>query len=140
MNDQKNPIKKPRGKVRLLEGKCIACGARCQSICPVDGIEMSEAGEPQILLEKCIGCVKCVKACPGSALEIFYTKEELAILAELEKQGTLPVEEIDEAEKKRRELIAGYRDVWVFVEQTEGEAARVSWELMGVGGELARTL
>jgi electron transfer flavoprotein alpha subunit len=133
-------LKKPRGKVRLVEGKCIACGARCQSICPVNGIEMNEAGEPQIALEKCIGCVKCVKACPGGALELFYTAEELVMLAEWEKQGTLPPEEIDAEEKKRRELIAGYRNVWVFIEQTEGEAARVSWELLGAGGELARTL
>ncbi|MFZ2948449.1 MAG: FAD-binding protein [Desulfuromonadaceae bacterium] len=140
MSEHKKPLKKPRGKVRLLEGKCIACGARCQSICPVNGIEMSEAGEPQIELEKCIGCVKCVKACPGSALELFYTPEELVILAEWEKQGTLPSVEIDEEEKRRRELIADYRNVWVFVEQTEGEAARVSWELLGAGGELARAL
>src|SRR6185369_4146594 len=92
MTEPKKPIKRPRGKARLLEGKCIACAARCQSICPVNGIEMSDAGEPQIILEKCIGCVKCVKAGPGSALEIFYTKEELAILAELEKQGNLPAD------------------------------------------------
>ncbi|OGU14128.1 MAG: electron transfer flavoprotein subunit alpha [Geobacteraceae bacterium GWC2_53_11] len=140
MSETNKPLKKPRGKVRLVEGKCIACGARCQSICPVNGIEMSESGEPQIVLEKCIGCVKCVKACPGSALEIFYTQEELTLLAAWEKQGALPVDEIDEDEKKRRELIAGYRNVWVFVEQSEGEAARVSWELMGAGAELARTL
>ena len=135
-----NKIKKPRGKVRLVPNKCIACGARCQSVCPVNGIEMSDGGEPQIVLEKCIGCVKCVKACPGSALEIFYSPEELAILALLEKQGALPAEEIDEEEKKRRELVARYRGVWVFIEQTEGEAARVSWELLGAGNELARSL
>lgn len=140
MSETRKPVKKPRGKVRLVEGKCIACGARCQSICPVNGIDMNEAGEPHIILEKCIGCVKCVKACPGGALELFYTPEELVLLAEWQKQGTLAAEEIDEEEKTRRELIAGYRNVWVFVEQTEGEAARVSWELLGVGGELARAL
>ncbi len=140
MTEEKKLLKRPRGKVRLVAGKCIACGARCQSVCPVNGIEMSEAGEPQIVLDKCIGCVKCVKACPGSALEVFYTPEELADLAELERQGSLPTEEIDEEEKKRREYVAGFRGVWVFVEQTEGEAARVSWELMGAGGELARAL
>ncbi len=140
MSEPKKTIKKPRGKVRLLDGKCIACGARCQSICPVNGIEMNEAGEPEIVLEKCIGCVKCVKACPGSALELFYTPEELVILAGWEQQGALPAEEIDEEEQKRRELVGGYRNVWVFVEQTEGEAARVSWELMGAGAELARSL
>jgi len=140
MSETRKPLKKPRGKVRLVEGKCIACGARCQSICPVNGIDMNEAGEPQIILEKCIGCVKCVKACPGGALELFYTPGELVMLAEWQKQGELPSEEIDEEEKTRRELIAAYRNVWVFVEQTEGEAARVSWELLGVGGELARAL
>src|SRR6266568_4470508 len=113
MSDTKKSLKKPRGKVRLVEGKCIACGARCQSICPVNGIEMSEAGEPQIVPEKCIGCVKCVKACPGSALELFYTPEELVILAEWEKQGALPSEEIDAEVKQRRQLIARYRNVWV---------------------------
>ncbi len=35
---------------------------------------------------------------------------------------------------------AGYRGVWVFVEQTEGEAAKVSWELLGKGKELAAKL
>src|SRR5512133_36901 len=140
MTETKPKLQKPRGKVRLIDGKCIACGARCQSSCPVNGIEMNEAGEPRIVLEKCIGCLKCIKACPGSALEIFYTPAEMALLAEWERQGALPETEIDEEEQQRRALTAGYRNVWVFVEQTEGEAARVSWELMGAGADLARTL
>ena len=37
---QNKKLKKPRGIVRLLEGKCIACGARCETVCPVDAIEM----------------------------------------------------------------------------------------------------
>ncbi len=36
--------------------------------------------------------------------------------------------------------IDGYRGVWVFVEQTEGEPARVSLELLGKGRELADRL
>jgi len=138
--DEKKPLKKPRGKVRLVPGKCIACGARCQSICPVDGIVMSEAGEPQIELSKCIGCVKCIKACPGSALEIFYTPEELKILAALADQADAPVAEADAEELQRRAHVAAYKGIWVFVEQTEGEVARVSWELLGVGAELAKAL
>jgi electron transfer flavoprotein alpha subunit len=140
MTEAKKPLKRPRGKVRLVEGKCIACGARCQSICPVDGIEMSEAGEPVIELARCIGCVKCVKACPGNALEIFYTAEELELLAALAGQGNLAEEAADDDEKERRERLAAYRGVWVFIEQTEGEAARVSWELLGKGAELAESL
>src|SRR6185369_10583451 len=140
MTDIKKPIKKPRGKVRLVPGKCIACGARCQSICPVDGIEMNEAGEPQIDLPKCIGCVKCVKACPGSALEIFYSEEELQLLAQMEQTAGAADEQVDEEELRRRELLAAYRGVWVFIEQTEGDPARVSWELLGAGKELADRL
>ncbi len=139
MTEPKKP-KRPRGKARLVAGKCIACGARCQSACPVDGIEMGDSGEPRIVEDKCIGCVKCVKVCPGNALEIFYTPEELAVLASLEKEAGRADDEVDEDERLRREAIAAWRGVWVFVEQTEGEPARVSWELMGAGAELAKSL
>jgi electron transfer flavoprotein alpha subunit len=36
--------------------------------------------------------------------------------------------------------LAEYKGVWVFVEQTDGQPATVSWELLGVGAELAKTL
>jgi len=130
-------LKKPRGKARVITGKCVACGARCQSACPVDGVEMSEAGEPVIAVEKCIGCLKCVKACPAGALEMFYTPEELEILAAWSKHGG---EDADEEELERRRKVAAYQGVWVFIEQNSGDPARVSWELTGVGRELAGSL
>ena len=139
MTEAVKPPKKPRGKASLLEDKCIACGARCQSICPVDAIEMNEAGEPIIDASRCIGCVKCIKVCPVQALQMSFTPEELRILEEL--AGTthaaveVPEEDTEEAALKKR--LAVYRGVWVFIEQTEGEAAKVSWELLGKGKELA---
>jgi electron transfer flavoprotein alpha subunit len=135
-------LKKPRGKARLMEGKCIACGARCQSACPVNCVEMTDAGEPVILTAKCIGCLKCVKVCPAEALEMFFTSEEQAILEELAKHlgDAEPEEELDDEAKALARLLAEYRGVWVFVEQTEGEAAKVSWELLGKGRELADAL
>jgi len=33
-----------------------------------------------------------------------------------------------------------YKGVWVFVEQTDGEPAAVSWELLGAGADLAKNL
>lgn len=137
--------KKPRGRARLIEGRCIACGARCQSACPVNCIDMNDAGEPIILSEKCIGCVKCVKVCPAEALEMFFTPEELKILEELARRQEAAgaggaAEEVDEEEAALARMLAAYRGVWVFIEQTEGEPAKVSWELLGVGGELARSL
>ena len=130
-------VKKPRGKARVVAGKCVACGARCQSACPVDGVEMSDQGEPVIATEKCIGCLKCVKVCPAGALEMFYTPEELEIIAGFSQHGT---DDLDDEELERRRRVAAYNGVWVFVEQNEGDPARVSWELTGVGRQLADSL
>lgn len=132
--------KKPRGVARLLEGKCIACGARCQSSCPVNCIEMTDSGEPIIETGKCIGCQKCVKICPSTAIEMFYTAAEQQILAELAASAVPVEEEIDPEAAAIAKTLAAYRGVWVFVEQTEGEPAKVSWELLGAGAGLASTL
>ena len=137
MTEAKKTIKKPRGKAQLLEGKCIACGARCESSCPVNAVAMNDAGEPAILADKCIGCVKCVKVCPAQALEMFFTPEEQKILDELMKTAAGEPEEDDPEALALAANLATYRGVWVFIEQTEGEPARVSWELLGKGRELA---
>ncbi|KAA0891783.1 electron transfer flavoprotein subunit alpha [Oryzomonas rubra] len=140
MSESQPKVKKPRGKAHLIAGKCIACGARCQSVCPVNAIEMNDAGEPIIIPEKCIGCVKCVKICPASALEMFFTPEELKILEQLATVAAPAEEEVDEEAAALAKKLAAYRGVWVFVEQTEGEPAKVSWELLGAGARLAASL
>ncbi|MFZ3383869.1 MAG: electron transfer flavoprotein subunit alpha [Candidatus Methanoperedens sp.] len=140
MEEEKN-IRKPRGIAKLIPGKCIACGARCQSACPEDAIEMNDKGEPVINVEKCIGCRRCVKICPAEALEMFYTPEEQKILAQIaaSAKGT-DTKEISIEEAAAAAEIKEYRGVWVFVEHTEGEPATVSWELLGAGAKLAKTL
>lgn len=135
--EEEKKIRKPRGIAKLIQGKCIACGARCQSDCPEDAIEMNDKGEPVINLEKCIGCRRCVKICPAQALEMYYTPEEQKILAQIAssskgKETQEPI--IEEAGIKE------YKNVWVFVEHTEGEPATVSWELLGAGAKLASSL
>ena len=139
MTETQKTIKKPRGKAQLVSGRCIACGARCQSSCPVNCIEMNDAGEPVITGSTCIGCLKCVKICPAQAIEMFFTPEEQQILNELMKDGGSIMGDDPEA-KALAEKLAAYRGVWVFIEQTEGEAAKVSWELLGKGRELADIL
>jgi len=135
-------VKRPRGTVRLIPGKCIACGARCQVACPKDAIEMNEKGEPVIIMAKCISCRKCLKVCPAEALEVYFTPDEEKILAELAAQGkAAAAPEAAEVAGEEAALLARlkeYRGVWVFVEQTSGEPAGVSWELLGVGSDLAR--
>ena len=139
MTQAVKPPKKPRGVASLLEDRCIACGARCQSVCPVDAVQMNDAGEPIIDASRCIGCVKCVKVCPVQALQMSFTAEELRILDELAgtASAAVPEPEEDPEEAALKKRLAAYRGVWVFVEQTEGEAAKVSWELLGKGRELA---
>ncbi len=140
---EEKKIKKPRGIARLLPAKCIACGARCQMSCPKDAMEMNDQGEPVIIPEKCIGCRKCLKVCPVDALEIYYTPEEEKILAEIKARARAAapvVEEIDQEAAAAQARLKEYRGVWVFIEQTSGEPAQVSWELLGAGTELARTL
>jgi len=134
-------VKKPRGRASLIPNKCIACGARCQSSCPVEAIEMNEKGEPIIDQSKCIGCQKCVKVCPAQALEMYFTPEELEILKQLEaEKGAGAAEEEDSEEARLRKYLDQFRGVWVFVEQTDCIPAKVSWELLGVGAQLASAL
>ena len=136
-------VKKPRGKASLIPNKCIACGARCQSSCPAEAIEMNEKGEPLILADKCIGCQKCIKICPAEALEMFFTPEELEILktaCSRKRASGAPAEEEDSEEAKLKKFLAQYHRVWVFVEQTDCIPAKVSWELLGVGAQLASAL
>jgi electron transfer flavoprotein alpha subunit len=126
-------VKKPRGVAHLISGKCIACGARCQNDCPEDAIEMNEKGEPIINTAKCIGCRRCVKICPAQALEIYFTPEELKIIAAMAATAPEVVAAVEPGIKE-------YKGVWIFVEHTEGKAATVSWELLGEGAKLAKTL
>ncbi len=133
MTEAKKTPKKPRGKACLLAGKCIACGARCQSVCPADAVEMNEAGEPIILLDKCIGCVKCVKVCPVQALEMFFTPEEQQLLDELANSGTAQAqeEESEEAGQGAARRAAGLRSLGVEAGAAGHEDARGATRLAG---------
>ena len=143
--EEKKKIKRPLGHARLIPGKCIACGVRCQSECKVDAVEMNDKGEPVIDLQKCTGCRRCLRICPAEAIEIYFTPEEQEILDELAKQKlaekpTAPeTQPIDEAQVKLAAKLKEYHGVWVFVEQSDGIPAEVSWELLGVGAGLAKT-
>jgi len=138
MVEEPKKIKRPRGIARLIPGKCIACGARCQAECPKDAVTMNEKGEPIIDLEKCTRCQRCVKICPAQAIEIYYTPEEQKILDELAAQKAAKPAPEPVITDPRLVKLKEYKGVWVFTEHTEGKPAEVSWELLGVGADLAK--
>ena len=146
MVEEKKKTKKPRGVCRVIPGRCIACGALCESVCPprISAIKIDDKGEPVIDITKCAGagCSKCIKACPVNDLEIYYTPEEQKILTEIAKQAPAAAvaEKVEDREARIAARVKDYRGVWVFVEQTDGKPAEVSWELLGVGAKLAKTL
>jgi electron transfer flavoprotein alpha subunit len=72
---------------------------------------------------------------------MFFTPEEQAVLAELALLSNgIVEEELDEEGLRIKKLLAAYRGVWVVIEQYDGVAAKVSWELLGTGAGLASTL
>jgi len=141
------PPRRPKGTIRLIEGKCIACGARCQSVCPSDAIEMNERGEPIIDLKRCTVCRKCVKECPVQAIEHYLTPEEQKQMAEFEAWKASVASQAPKKEPAAATASVptsspapAWQGVWVFVEQVNGQAHEVSWELLGKGKTLAADL
>lgn len=132
------------GVAKVKPGKCIVCGGRCQSACPSAAIELNDGGEPIVYEEKCLGCKKCLKACPADAFEMYFTPEQLEALAKLAERKRQAAGAVPEAGTAAAQPAAPatreYKGVWVIVEQTEGVAARVSWELHHAGAQLARDL
>jgi electron transfer flavoprotein alpha subunit len=125
---------KKKGKPQIVPNACIACG-KCQAVCPVGAIEYDDKGEPVIDLDKCIGCGKCAKECPAAALKMAYP-EAGEVVVETEPETTAKQGETAIAAREAKT----WKGVWVFIEQTDGKAHRVSWQLLGVGRQLAADL
>lgn len=91
---------------------CIGCGA-CVQVCPFAALEMD--GSVAAVNDNCTACGACISECPVETL-------------------SLPEKQAAPADG------ASYSGVWVWVEQFRGQAAGVSWEMMGQGRILADRL
>ena len=108
--------------------KCIGC-EQCIPACKVDALEFQD-DLAVVIPEKCTNCGLCARVCPTDAITIIRPpKKKQPESVQAEQPAAQPGAEPGAAS-----------GVWIFVEQTEGQAARVAWELLGKGAELAADL
>lgn len=96
-----------------------------------------------ILKDKCVGCKKCVSACPFNAIEIVDKKAVIkpncnicgSCVSSCKFNAINFIK--DEVEKKD---ISQYKGIWVFAEQRYGKLKGVALELIGQGKKLAEEL
>jgi len=99
--------------LNILKDKCIGCGV-CVEVCPFGALELVD--DIAVVNENCTACGACVDECPVSALILERPESD---------------EEVD---------LTAYQGVWVWVEQFQGEACSISWEMMGQGRIIADQL
>ncbi len=94
---------------------CIGCGA-CVDVCPFGALRLDEQ-EIATVNDNCTACGACVEECPTEALSLPA------------KQEVISAPDLGE-----------YSGVWFWVEQFNGQAGSISWEMAGKGRELADQL
>ncbi|HIE50502.1 MAG TPA: 4Fe-4S dicluster domain-containing protein [Armatimonadetes bacterium] len=113
--------------VQIDPDRCLAVCNYCVAICPS---EAAQVGPDTAVVEEenCTDCGSCVEVCPTDARQVTQPPRASRVtLAPAQPEGPPPPKE-------------EFRGVLVFVEQAEGQAASVSWELLGAGARLAREL
>ncbi|HOJ72032.1 MAG TPA: FAD-binding protein [Syntrophorhabdaceae bacterium] len=113
--------------------KCNGCG-ECIQVCPTHAIEYDTfdvKGVPVITIDKCNGCKKCIEKCTSGALEDFIN-----IIGKSNQEN----DDVTQTEKDSPTEKTVWKGVWVFVEHIDGKPNQVSWELLGIGSELASDL
>ena len=96
--------------------QCIGCGA-CVDACAFDALRLDEH-EIAVVNDNCTACGACIDECPTEALRL-PGAEQLPVAAE---------------------NLADYQGVWFWVEQFNGQASSISWEMAGKARELADQL
>lgn len=97
----------------------------------------------KVILEKCTGCKRCVKACPYKAIEV--TEKKAYILSNCTLCQACLTACLEEAieigvKKEATSHLKDYKGVWVFAEQRFGKLSETALELLGEGRKLADQL
>lgn len=96
-----------------------------------------------IIKEKCVGCKKCVGACPFGAIEIKDKKADIndkcTLCGSCSDSCKFSAINFVRDEIVQKDL-SSYRGIWVFAEQRYGKLKTVSLELLGKARDLSKNL
>ncbi len=97
-----------------------------------------------IATELCTGCGSCVEACPFGALTlegaVVTVNDWCTFCGACEDVCPVEALRIERAAAEEKRDLNAYRGVWVWVEQFQGRACSISWEMIGQGRRLADQL
>lgn len=99
--------------VIIMTEQCIGCGS-CEPVCPFGAISIQES--KAVIGESCTQCGACIENCPVGAI----------IREQETKVGAMDISE--------------YKNVWVYIEVSEGKPRNVGLELLGEGRKLADSM